>query len=211
MIKNDIQLKNAQSRIERVVKEIEQYQRKLSGLDLELHVAPLIDEEEELMQEISEYLTLRKLPFEEAVKKLSKEPLNIGNIGELLSKLRIAAGLTQKDLAEKLGWEQSNLSRFESENYNSQTISKIVEIASHFGVWLLVIPSMTEKVPEVTYITLPAWKKTRRVTNTSSLTYEHDISEDITEAIDYEKRPQINELRDRLPEIYRKEQNLESV
>jgi transcriptional regulator with XRE-family HTH domain len=48
-------------------------------------------------------------------------------------------------MAELLGWEQSNLSRFENENYSSQTISKIVEFASALGIYLHVTPSLTEE------------------------------------------------------------------
>jgi transcriptional regulator with XRE-family HTH domain len=74
------------------------------------------------------------------------KPILIDNISELLSKLRIAANLSQHEMADKLGWEQSNLSRFENENYNSQTISKIVEYVSALGVWLHITPSLTEEI-----------------------------------------------------------------
>lgn len=151
MIKNDGQLKRAQTRLGNIAFEIEEVQKKYSKYEQELYIVPLQQEQEELNEEITEYLELRDLPFENAMQGTLKKSTLIDNIGELLSKLRIAAKLTQAQMAAKLGWEQSNLSRFESENYSSQTVSKIVEFASTLGVWLHVTPSLTEKPKEVTY------------------------------------------------------------
>jgi transcriptional regulator with XRE-family HTH domain len=148
MIKNDNQLKSAQSRLEDIKHRIEEYRGKFSGVELELYVTPLCYEEAELRKNIEEYLELQHLTFEDAINgPLSKAHL-LDNIGELLTKLRLAAKLTQGELADLMGWEQPNISRFESENYNSQTISKVVEYASTLGVWLHVTPSLSESPQE---------------------------------------------------------------
>lgn len=151
MIKNKNQLKRAQVRFRFIQDQIEQYQSQYSGIDLELYVLPLKDEKDELMQEILEYQELRDLSLEENVQGLLSEPIIIDNISELLAMLRIAAKLSQDEFANRLGWKQSNLSRFESENYSSQTVSKIVEFASALGIWLHVTPSLTEKISEFSY------------------------------------------------------------
>lgn len=146
MIKTSAQLRNAQERLNIIQKLLGENGQKYSGLELEVHNMGLIIEENDLYEQIIEYRKLRELPFTDAIDFLSKKPVLIDNIGEFLAKLRIAAKLSQSEMAKHLGWEQSNLSRFESENYSSQTINKIVEYASMLGVWLHVRPSLTEEV-----------------------------------------------------------------
>ena len=148
MIKNKIQLKRVMSRLREVHQQVEELQEHYVGIELENYTNPLVDEVDELEGEITEYQKLRELTLEEALIKTLKGPVLLDNIGEFLAKLRIASGFTQEELANELGWQQSNLSRFENENYNSQTIAKIVEYASSLGVWLLVTPSLTENLPE---------------------------------------------------------------
>ena len=45
---------------------------------------------------------------------------------------RKALGLTQKDLADRMGVSRPNISRFESEDYNP-TIDMIVKVADSMG------------------------------------------------------------------------------
>jgi transcriptional regulator with XRE-family HTH domain len=148
MIKNDSQLKRAQKRLEEVQESIKKYRQLYTGADLIFYTTPLTYEEHELSSEIEIYQKLKSLPLEINILEMQNKSHLIDNIGELLTQLRLAAKLTQAQLAEQLGWEQSNLSRFESENYSSQSISKIVEFASALGIWLYVTPSLTEKNEE---------------------------------------------------------------
>src|SRR3990172_7129284 len=145
MIKNNRQLKIAQSKLAEIKQQIEEYHKQYSGVELDLYITPLCYQEAELQRSIEEYLELRRLNFKDAIKGPLDKPFLLDNISELLAKLRIAAKMTQGELADLLGWEQSNLARFESENYSSQTIAKVVEYASALDVWLHVIPSLTEK------------------------------------------------------------------
>lgn len=151
MIKNDKQLKHAQARLKEVRREIDELERQYSGLQLDIFRTPLVQEKEKREEEIEEYLQLRELSLEEAVVGPLKKPTLLGNVGELLAKLRIAAGLTQQELAERLDWHQSNLSRFESEYYSGQTVAKIIEYATSLGVWLHITPSLTEGPLQVSY------------------------------------------------------------
>lgn len=144
IIKNTAQFNNAEIRREAIRKKIEEY-REYTGIQYELYAQPLIIEMQELDGRIQEFNKLTNLPLEQAISGVLSTPILIDNIGELLAKLRITAKKTQSEMAEILEWEQPNLSRFENENYNSQTISKIVEFASALGVYLLITPSLTEK------------------------------------------------------------------
>ncbi|MGA2505510.1 MAG: helix-turn-helix transcriptional regulator [Anaerolineales bacterium] len=153
MIKNNAQLKNAQRIIDSIRQNITELSGKYAGDELDFYVGPLEIEVEELESQIEEYKKLIELPFEQAVKQLN--PFLLDNISELLAKIRISAKLTQAEMAERLGWEQANLSRFENENYTSQTISKIIEFASSLGVWLHVIPTLTEELNQIALETQP--------------------------------------------------------
>jgi transcriptional regulator with XRE-family HTH domain len=150
-IKNEAQLTSARKRLSQVIKRIEEYKQQYSGFERDVFIPPLLDEKGELKSDIEEYIFLKNHSFKDAIQGPLQRPQLIDNIGELLAKLRIASNLTQSELAEKLGWDQSNLSRFESENYSSQTIAKVVEFASALGVFLYVTPSLTERTVDVRY------------------------------------------------------------
>ncbi len=145
MIKNDAQLKRTHRVLREVRERVYDLERRYSGIELETLAAPVIDFAEDLEREISEYRELRQSSLDQAVAGPLSEPMLLDNVAQLLSKLRIAAGLTQADLAERLGWRQSNLSRFESAAYSSQTIAKVVEYAAALGVYLHVSPCLAEK------------------------------------------------------------------
>lgn len=154
MIKNDTQLSTARSRIRELKLELDQLYNQYDGTELELLANPIVDDIEKTTLEIGEYLALQNLDLENAVESVLDAPVQLENIGELLTKLRIAAGYTQHEFASTFGWKQPNLSRFESPNYSSQTLSKIVEYAGALGVWLHVTPSLSEAPIEETHTEL---------------------------------------------------------
>lgn len=146
MIRNDSQLKKAQHRLHTVEQLVAELKDKYSGQDLFIRVDPLIDEIAELRSEVREFLELRQVSLEDAVSGILRKPILLDNIGQLLSKLRIAAGLTQAEVADQLEWHQSNVSRFESDSYSSHNLSKVLDYADALGVWLHILPSMEEEV-----------------------------------------------------------------
>lgn len=146
MIKNNAQLTQAKERIRILDEKLNLYKNNLEDFASRSMVISAEKEKRELEGEVEEYISLRDLPFEEAVNTVLHKHMLLDNIGELLSKIRIAAKKSQAELSRDLGWEQSNLSRFESENYSSQTVGKIIEYASSLGVWLHVTPSLEENI-----------------------------------------------------------------
>jgi transcriptional regulator with XRE-family HTH domain len=153
MIKNNIQLKQTLTRLQEVKQQIDELRNQYSGIELEILTTPLWQEIEDLRDQIEEYEELRDSSLEQAIRGRLRASILLDNVSELLTKLRIAASLTQEELANKLGWQQSNLSRFESESYHSQSIAKVVEYASALDVWLHITPSLAKKLPEVRYET----------------------------------------------------------
>jgi len=178
MIRNDAQLKRTSTRIQEIRQMLQEYRSQYTGLQLELLLTPLLGELTELEMEIAEYQRLREATLEEAIQTLQDETILLDNIGDLLTKIRIAANLTQKELAGQLGWRQSNLSRFESENYHSQTIVKTVELASALGVWLHVTPSLTERQSKVIYRKEPAPTASHDMVSTTSKYQTHEFTID---------------------------------
>lgn len=178
IVKNVSQLKNAITRQAKISNQIEDYKNKYSGAQFDFYVSPLMIEQQGLEKQIGIYKRLVSLPFNIAIGEVLSEPILLDNISELLSKLRIAAKMTQKEMADHLGWKQSNLSRFENENYSSQTISKIVEYVSSLGVWLQITPTLTEiSKPELSVNLRPEMSRKKiedYETTTSDILATHD-------------------------------------
>jgi HTH-type transcriptional regulator / antitoxin HipB len=85
----------------------------------------------ELKQEISEY---------EQLKSGNILTFSLGLIEDLpttLIKARIAAGLTQKDLAEKIGVQEQQIQRYESNHYGSASFDRLRTIASALKVEII--------------------------------------------------------------------------
>lgn len=83
---------------------------------------------ESLMNEIGEYEDLRsgKIPA-----------IELDSLGELpdgLIRARIAAGLTQKELAARLGLREQQIQRYEATKYEGATFSRVVEVADAIGL-----------------------------------------------------------------------------
>jgi transcriptional regulator with XRE-family HTH domain len=151
MIKNDTQAKRTRSRLKRIREELKRLEEKYRGVELEFWAESLREDAAKLQEENREYELLKVVPFQVAVEGILQEPILLENVSELLTKLRIAAKKTQKEMAEELGWQQSNLSRFESEEYSSQTIGKISEYIEALNVWLYLTPALAEHPPRITY------------------------------------------------------------
>jgi len=169
MIKNNAQLKSTERILDSIRQNIKEFSGKYSAAELDFYIGPLEIEVEELESQIEEYTKLIELPFEQAVKQLN--PILLDNISELLAKIRISAKITQAEMAERLGWEQANLSRFENENYTSQTISKIIEFASSLGVWLHIIPTLTEELCPIALETQPLFSTQSEIKNGTVFRY----------------------------------------
>lgn len=69
----------------------------------------------------------------------------IENLPEALIKIRIIQGLSQKELAQRLGWQEQQIQRYEATNYESANFERIVMIAKsmniHLGNVRLVLPT----------------------------------------------------------------------
>ena len=154
MIKNNLQAQRVEIRIKQLEDELDQVRAKYPDIDEQIFWgSQLEDEINELAAQLDEYKKLCSMDLVDAVNTILQEPVLLENIGELLAKLRIASNYTQEEMANILGWRQSNLSRFESDRYSSQTIGKISEYIDALGVWLHVYPWMNETRPDIKFTT----------------------------------------------------------
>jgi DNA-binding Xre family transcriptional regulator len=81
---------------------------------------------EQLKEEVASYERLMRGEFDEI--------RNFEGIGRLLIALRIAKGVSQRELAERLGVHESQVSRDERNEYHGVTVERANRIAEALGV-----------------------------------------------------------------------------
>lgn len=147
MIKNEAQLRHINERLDQIEADLKEMRQSYSDREFEFWAGPSLDELSQLRSQVNEFQLLKSLTLSEAIEGRLRKPTPLEDVGQLLAKLRITSRLTQQAMAERLRWQQANVSRFESENYSSQTVGKIVEYVAALGARLYLIPSLDEPEP----------------------------------------------------------------
>lgn len=133
MIRNDAEYKKAVKRIkeESVRLQATEQRFKEQGLkDIEIKRAmdPLMSFHLQLKEEVESYERLKQGLFDELI--------NLRGVGHLLVCLRIARGITQRELADKLGINESQVSRDERNEYHGITTERATKILEALGAKL---------------------------------------------------------------------------
>lgn len=118
---------------------------KLSDDEIKRVMDPLMSFHLQLVEEVESYERLRRGDLGEVT--------NLHGLGRILVALRIARGLTQRELAAKLGVHESQVSRDERNEYHGVTVeraSKVldvlgVELQSHFSAPIETWPHTDDK------------------------------------------------------------------
>ena len=134
MIKNERQYRITKAMAAR-------FQNNLTGLkqrpDADGGVPPLIAKAQEealtsqladLENELLEYESLKAGKFRLDSLKV------VADLPSVLIKARIAQGLSQKELAERIGLKEQQIQRYEATDYASANLARIQEVASAFNV-----------------------------------------------------------------------------
>jgi HTH-type transcriptional regulator / antitoxin HipB len=125
MIQNERQYKITQTKLRDLEKDLAQ----LDAPDPSLHPRKVLARRNslnilitELRQEIADYEQLRS-------GQVTQFALNsIQELPTVMIKARIAAGLTQKDLAEKIGVQEQQIQRYEANNYHAIAFDRLQEV-----------------------------------------------------------------------------------
>ena len=133
MIRNENEYREAVTRLDEEQKRIEAQKAELekmglSAADVKRAIDPIQFFHLQLQVEVESYQRLKRGEFDEI--------WNLQGLGQLLISARIARGLTQRQLAEKLGVNESQVSRDERNEYHGVTLDRAARILGLLGVEL---------------------------------------------------------------------------
>ena len=129
MIKNERQYRITRTQAERFAQTLEGLRSRPEGADgvhpmiAQAQVEAVSSQLADLEAELREYEAIREGKFPvEALREAV-------NLPELLIKARIARGLTQRELADRLGLKEQQIQRYEATDYATAKWSRIREVA----------------------------------------------------------------------------------
>ncbi len=95
---------------------------------IELERASLVGQLAELDAQVREYEQLRAGQF------ATTRVLSLADLPDALVRARIAAGLSQRELAGRLGMKEQQIQRYESDGYAGASLSRLHEVMDALGV-----------------------------------------------------------------------------
>ncbi len=133
MIRNENEYQEAVRRLREERERLAEHAERLaeSGLvedEVSRALDPLRSFHEQLAEEVESYERLKRGEMDEL--------RNLHGLGTTLVGLRIALGLTQRQLAERLGVHESQVSRDERNEYHAVTVERASRILDALGVEL---------------------------------------------------------------------------
>jgi ribosome-binding protein aMBF1 (putative translation factor) len=133
MIRNESEYQEASKRLGEEAQRLAQHRARLkeAGLDdveIKRVVDPLESFHLQLSEEVDAYERLKRGEFEELD--------NLRGLGHLLITSRIAQGLTQRELARRLGVHETQVSRDERNEYFGVTLERAAKILDALSVRL---------------------------------------------------------------------------
>jgi ribosome-binding protein aMBF1 (putative translation factor) len=133
MIRNETEYREAVKRIGEERQRLAAEEKKLGDMDLSREeikraIDPMRSFHEQLREEVESYERLCRREFAEV--------RNFAGMGQLLIALRIAQGLSQRELADRLGVHESQVSRDERNEYHGITIDRAERVVEALGVEL---------------------------------------------------------------------------
>ncbi len=133
MIRNETEYKEAVARLAEERNRLGEHRSRLkeSGLtdeEIKRVIDPMESFHLQLKEEVESYERLKRGEFDELV--------NFRGFGHLLIALRIAQGISQRDLAKRLGVHESQVSRDERNEYFGITLERAVKVLDALNVRL---------------------------------------------------------------------------
>ena len=134
MIRNETEYQQARARIDaerqRFIAHGEEWKKQgFNDQQIAKLKEPLESFHMQLVEEVESYERLKRGQFDEFE--------NLNGMGQLLIGVRIARGMTQRQLAKKLGVDESMVSRDERNEYHGITIERAKKVLDALGVRLV--------------------------------------------------------------------------
>lgn len=134
MITNERQYRITSKQIEKLKKTIDTFDIKAatgqakSKILAKAELEALRSEYENLSAQLHEYEALKSGTIE-----ILKAP-SLKELPRILIRARIAKGLSQRQLAETIGWKEQQIQRYEAEEYASANLHRLIEVANALGL-----------------------------------------------------------------------------
>ena len=146
MIRSDREYREAVSRLldeegRITAQRAELEQIGLAAEEVKRVIDPIVSFHLQLREEVESYERLKRREIAEL--------RNLRGLGQLLTCLRIASGLTQRELAEKLGVHESQISRDERNEYHGITVDRAAKILDALGA-SITISATIDSAPSAT-------------------------------------------------------------
>lgn len=133
MIRNEAEYREALARLADEQKRLADHRSRLKATGLKAEeikrvIDPIASFHLQLKEEVESYQRLKRGEFEELE--------NLRGLGHLLISLRIAKGISQRELAKRLKVHESQVSRDERNEYFGVTLERAMKIVDALGVRL---------------------------------------------------------------------------
>jgi HTH-type transcriptional regulator/antitoxin HigA len=136
MIRNDKEYRHSKERLSELEMELQGLSSVRRSAERDEVASAVIDalrmQIEDLESEITEYEDLKE------GRLLSFGADNLDSLGEIITKARIARGLTQAELGELLGMTQQQVQRYERDGWQKISLWRLAEAADALGLDLSV-------------------------------------------------------------------------
>lgn len=131
MIKNDRQYEYTKRKLREFEEDLKAIRKKYSSDKNKVGLLSqgYVEHIAQLKVEIEEYEKMKKVPLPKILRVH-----NLDEISRQIVRLRLARGLTQAELAIRIGCKQSDISRLEREDYHGYTIGQLKKIAASLNV-----------------------------------------------------------------------------
>jgi len=132
MIRNDKEYRHSKERLSELEAELQRLSSARRSAERDEVNSAVIDalrmQIEDLEREISEYEDLKE------GRLLSFDADDLDSLGELITKARIARGLTQAELGELLDMTQQQVARYERDGWQKISLWRLAEAADTLGL-----------------------------------------------------------------------------
>lgn len=132
MIRNDKEYRHSKNQLSELEAELQRLSSGRHSAERDEVSSAVVDalrmQIEDLEREISEYEDLK------GGRLLSFGADDLDTLGELVTKARIACGLTQAELGELLGMSQQQVQRYERDGWQKISLWRLAEAASALGL-----------------------------------------------------------------------------